>query len=247
MGFIKARDSHLYHGDKGEGPPIVLTHPAAFRETAHRRVRRQAATLVRAARAGRARAKSDPLRHVAPVDAAALRDLVATVAADARLVRVPVNQPPWTPTGLAVTAGDHVSWLAWGSPHLVAGSTRNDRCSPTTRPRSAGRRPRVWSASGSSRKPSLKQATRPVNSGESSPPTETRSYACSDRAHSHALGCGESFRGEGPLGEGPMTPAPEDRAVQASMMMRQVLARQQEVRSWRPGLSAAKTARPGQG
>ena len=48
-----------------------------------------------------------------------LRDLVATVAADARLVRVPVNQPPWTPTGLAVTAGDDVSWLAWGSPRLV--------------------------------------------------------------------------------------------------------------------------------
>jgi len=119
MGFIKAGDSNLYHEEKGEGPPIVLSHPAAFRETAYRRVCRQAITLVRAARAGRARAKSDPRRHVAPADAAALRDLVATVAADARLVRVPVNQPPWTPTGLVVTAGDDVSWLAWGSPHLV--------------------------------------------------------------------------------------------------------------------------------
>ncbi|HET7245147.1 MAG TPA: DUF3047 domain-containing protein [Streptosporangiaceae bacterium] len=119
MGFIQARDSNIYHEEEGEGRPIILTHPAAFRETAYRRWRRQATTLVRASRAGRARAKADPRRHVAPVDAAALRDLVATVAADARLVRVPVNRPPWTPTGLAVTAGDDVSWLAWGSPHLV--------------------------------------------------------------------------------------------------------------------------------
>jgi hypothetical protein len=36
-------------------------------------------------------------------------------------VRVPVNQPPWTPTGLAVTAGEEVSWLAWGSLHLLRG------------------------------------------------------------------------------------------------------------------------------
>ena len=61
----------------------------------------------------------DSRRDVAPVDGEALRGLVATVAADARLIRVPVNQPPWTPTGLAVTTGDDVSWLAWGSPHLV--------------------------------------------------------------------------------------------------------------------------------
>jgi hypothetical protein len=76
-------------------------------------------TLARAARAGRARAKADPRRDVAPVDGQALRDLAATVAADVRLVRVPVNQPPWTPTGLAVTTGQHVSWLAWGSPYLL--------------------------------------------------------------------------------------------------------------------------------
>ncbi|HEX6933079.1 MAG TPA: DUF3047 domain-containing protein [Streptosporangiaceae bacterium] len=82
-------------------------------------MRRQAATLARAVRAGRARAKSDPRRDAPPADGGALRDLVATVAGDARLVRVPVRQPPWTPTGLAVTAGDDVSWLAWGSLHLV--------------------------------------------------------------------------------------------------------------------------------
>src|SRR5215470_3766048 len=119
MGFIKARASNLHDEEKGQGLPILPTYPAAFRETAYRRGRRQAWTLARAVRAGRARAMSDPRRHVAPVDAAALRDLVATVAADARLVRVPVKQPPWTSTGLVVTAGDDVSWLAWGSPHLV--------------------------------------------------------------------------------------------------------------------------------
>jgi pimeloyl-ACP methyl ester carboxylesterase len=91
----------------------------AFRETAYRRWPRQASTLARAARAGRARAKSDPRRAGAPVDGQALCGLVATVAADARLVRVPVNQPPWTPTALAVTTGEDVSWLAWGSPRLL--------------------------------------------------------------------------------------------------------------------------------
>jgi Protein of unknown function (DUF3047) len=91
----------------------------AFREAAYRRWRRQAWTLARAVRAGGARAKSDPGREVAPVDGQALRGLAATVAADARLVRVPVHQPPWTPTGLAVSAGEDVSWLAWGSLHLV--------------------------------------------------------------------------------------------------------------------------------
>jgi hypothetical protein len=91
----------------------------AFREAPYRRWSRQAWTLARAARAGRTRAKSDPRRDVLPVDGEALRDLAATVAADARLVHVPVKQPPWTPTGLAVTAGDDVTWLAWGSLHLL--------------------------------------------------------------------------------------------------------------------------------
>ena len=92
---------------------------SAFTETAYRRWPRQASTLAHAMRAGRARAKSDPQRDGAPVDGEALRDLAATVAADARLVRVPVNQPLWAPTGLAVTAGEDVSWLAWGSLHLL--------------------------------------------------------------------------------------------------------------------------------
>jgi hypothetical protein len=91
----------------------------AFREVAYRRWHRQARTLARAVRAGRARAKAEPGRPVAPVDGGGLRDLAATVAADARLVQVPVNQPPWTPTGLAVTTGEDVSWLAWGSLYLL--------------------------------------------------------------------------------------------------------------------------------
>ncbi len=90
-----------------------------FRETASRRWLRQGATLVRALRAGRARAKATPRRDIAQADGEALRDLVATVAADARLVRVPVKRPPWTPTGLTVTSGNDVSWLAWGSLHLM--------------------------------------------------------------------------------------------------------------------------------
>ena len=85
MGSGKARESNLHHEEKGEDRPIVLIHPAAFRETA-------------LARAACARAKSDPGHDVAAVDGEALRDLAATVAADARLVRVPVKYPPCTPT-----------------------------------------------------------------------------------------------------------------------------------------------------
>src|SRR5262249_24360485 len=119
MGFGTPRASNRHSEKNGEGQPVILAHPAAFWETAHRRRRRQASTLARAVRPGRVRAKPDPRRDVAPVDGEALCGLVATVAAEARLVRVPVNQPPWTPPGLAVTAGDDVSWLAWGSPYLV--------------------------------------------------------------------------------------------------------------------------------
>jgi hypothetical protein len=119
MGFIKARESDPRDEETGEGRPMPLIHPAAFRDTAGRRWRRQASTMARAVRAGRGRARPDPRRGVAPVDGEALRDLVATVAQDARLVRVPVNRAPWTPTGLAAAAGEDVSWLAWGSPHLV--------------------------------------------------------------------------------------------------------------------------------
>jgi pimeloyl-ACP methyl ester carboxylesterase len=92
---------------------------SAYRETAYRRRFRQAWTVTRAVRAGRARGKSDRGREVAPVGGEALRGLVATVAADARLVQVPANQPPWTPTGLAVTTGEDVSWLAWGTLYLL--------------------------------------------------------------------------------------------------------------------------------
>ena len=36
MGFSKARESHIHHEEKGEDQPVVLIHPAAFRETAYR-------------------------------------------------------------------------------------------------------------------------------------------------------------------------------------------------------------------
>jgi Protein of unknown function (DUF3047) len=42
MGFSKARQNNLHHEEKGEDRPIALIHPAAFRETAYRRRRRQA-------------------------------------------------------------------------------------------------------------------------------------------------------------------------------------------------------------
>jgi len=70
-----------------------LIHPAAFRQKAYRRRRRQALTLARAVGAGRAR-EAAARREVTLADGQALRDLAATVAADARLVMLPVDRPP---------------------------------------------------------------------------------------------------------------------------------------------------------
>lgn len=88
------------------------------REGQLRRGRRQAATVARAIRAGRARVRGAP--SPAPVDGEALLRLLAGTAADARLVRVPAGRPPWTPTGLRAAGGDLVTWLAWGRADLVA-------------------------------------------------------------------------------------------------------------------------------
>jgi hypothetical protein len=89
----------------------------AFREARLRRTRRQAVTLARAVRAARARVKAEAPRT--PIDGAALRDLLAEVGADARLVDVPVNRPPWTATGIHVAAGEQVTWLAWGTAYMA--------------------------------------------------------------------------------------------------------------------------------
>ena len=88
MGFSKARDSNLDDEEKGEGLPVILTHPAAFRETAYRRGRRQATTLAHAVRAGHARAKADPARGVAPGN---VGDAVGRGRA---MVPVPALAPP---------------------------------------------------------------------------------------------------------------------------------------------------------
>lgn len=89
----------------------------AYRETATRRGLRGVATLARAVREGRARARAaaEPPR----VDGERLRSLLAGAGAEARLVDIPVDRPPWTPTGLRVEPGELIGWLAWGSVHLV--------------------------------------------------------------------------------------------------------------------------------
>jgi hypothetical protein len=66
----------------------------AFREARLRRTWRQALTVARAIRAGRARIRAEAPRR--RIDGVALRDLLAEVAADARLVDVRVSRPPWT-------------------------------------------------------------------------------------------------------------------------------------------------------
>jgi len=74
-------------------------------------------TLVRAVRAGRARAKATP--SPSPVDGAALRKLLDGVAAGAQFVEIPANRRPWTPSGLRVARGEQVTWLAWGRAYLI--------------------------------------------------------------------------------------------------------------------------------
>ncbi|GIK76358.1 MAG: hypothetical protein BroJett022_00480 [Actinomycetes bacterium] len=90
----------------------------AYRETVARRGLRGVGTLARALREGRARARAaaEPL----PVDGERLRRLLAGTGAEARLLDIPVDRPPWTPTGLRVEPGEVVGWLAWGSVHLAA-------------------------------------------------------------------------------------------------------------------------------
>src|SRR4051794_6198261 len=89
-----------------------------FRESRLRRARRQAVTVMRAIRAGRARVRSSPVAEP-DVDGAAVLACLADACADARLIEVPMNRPPWRSSGVQVSAGDRVTWLAWGVAPLV--------------------------------------------------------------------------------------------------------------------------------
>lgn len=88
-----------------------------FREAKLRRARRQLATVTRAVGAGRSRAKSQ--QAGTRVDGESLLEVVRAVGADAELIRVPVNRPPWTPTRIRVDVGDQITWLAWGHVDLI--------------------------------------------------------------------------------------------------------------------------------
>ncbi len=89
----------------------------AYRERAARRGLRGVATVARALREGRARARAaaEPPR----VDGERLRSLLAAAGAEVRLIDIPVDRPPWTSTGLRVEPGELISWLAWGSVRLA--------------------------------------------------------------------------------------------------------------------------------
>lgn len=87
----------------GAGHTLHVVEPEAgrmeaYREGRFRRGRRQAVTVGRAVRAGRTRVRAIPAD--ATVDGAALRNLLAETAAEARLVEVPGNRRPWTATGM---------------------------------------------------------------------------------------------------------------------------------------------------
>ena len=98
-------------------PEAATPAMAAFREGALRRSVRQAATMARAARAGRQRRK----RAVPelPIDGSVLAALLREVAADVQLVHVPANRPAWTTTDVMVNASEQVTWLAWGVAYVA--------------------------------------------------------------------------------------------------------------------------------
>lgn len=98
-----------------------VVYTRAFREGRVRRTPRQALTIVRALRAARARAAP----QVATIDGGAVRDLLAESGAEARLVEVPADRPPWTPSGFHVDAGDEVTWLACRGRDPAAGHQRH--------------------------------------------------------------------------------------------------------------------------
>ena len=101
-------------------PQVVLGQRGrvhAFREGRFGRARRQAVTIARAVRAGRARVHAAPTSAI--VDGEALRDLLAGEAAEAQLVEIPANRRPWTTTEIRVSRGEAVTWLAWGRTSLI--------------------------------------------------------------------------------------------------------------------------------
>jgi pimeloyl-ACP methyl ester carboxylesterase len=89
----------------------------AFREARLRRARRQAVTIARAVRAGRARVRAT--RAGEAMDGDALLKLVSEAAAEAQLVEVPANRRPWTATRIRVASGESVTWLASGHAYLI--------------------------------------------------------------------------------------------------------------------------------
>lgn len=53
------------------------------------------------------------------VDGLKLLSRFVGVAKDERLVDIPVNRRPWTPSGVRVEKGDRVTWLAWGRAYAM--------------------------------------------------------------------------------------------------------------------------------
>jgi hypothetical protein len=88
-----------------------------FTEPKLLRAKRQLATVTRAVRAGRSRAKSHEAAK--PVDGEALLQVLSAVATDIQLIQVPVNRPPWRPTTIHADVGDQITWLAWGHVDLI--------------------------------------------------------------------------------------------------------------------------------
>jgi hypothetical protein len=73
--------------------------------------------MIQAVRVGRSRAKSqEPAK---PVNGEKLLQVLSAVGADVQLIQVPVSRPPWTATTIEVSAGDQITWLAWGYVDLI--------------------------------------------------------------------------------------------------------------------------------
>jgi pimeloyl-ACP methyl ester carboxylesterase len=149
MGFAKAQGGDLYYEDKGQGPPILLIHPAGATAATWGLVAGELAHLGRVLaydRRGYSRSRAEPVhsipRHTA--DAAALLDSLhaspavvvgtsvgATIAIDLarrrpELVRAVIAyESPWRasrrrPTTSSLTALARMEWLALRGHHADA-------------------------------------------------------------------------------------------------------------------------------
>lgn len=77
------------------------------------------AVLQESLTSAKAMAGARPPAGQPPVDGPKLLSRFVGATKDQRLVDIPANRRPWTPSGIRVERGDRVTWLAWGRAYAM--------------------------------------------------------------------------------------------------------------------------------